>query len=534
MPRRRRLSGAGTNQALITGARDIAQSKVQGDIKMYDALDDFEKPFNTLYKMGQEQAAEKKAIKDATIKSEQDLQKMHDAKIEQYNKDFDKSYAKIDPQGLNPNQKSVLYNFVNNVRETYSSIIDQIENGTTSQEEKNNLNFKKQLELNKIQRVVADINKMRVDVDEFNDKGRKNYSLSNHVTDPDKFTKFHKNMLGENPLVIDKNGGVMDNDFSYRKPATAEAKYFKEQIEKINLNVGVDFPDEIIPEGKYGEDFYDDQKSKFKQSLDNDETLSFMFDDLGINDRGYYVQLENKFKQEGSEDQLMELDEHKKNLRFVDNPDESYKKKQADAYEYFKEIVAQEQVNGLKLNIQQATKKHNAKSQKFLDAEERANTSTSEKETSQTQIQENEVSTKISNIFKTTLESMNSSGSIKDGNYKIGVSNEPFGSPKDIGFNDFNDNPKLVTAFLKSLPLNEFKTNKHQLIEDPTQAGSFYIIHAKSNGEFRTNPDKTNFAPMAPEDFKINPSDGLGKIHGYLLSFFKNNMITTTPDFLQK
>ena len=535
MARRRQLSGGGTNQALITGARDIAQSKVQGDQRMYDAMDDFEKPFNALYKMGQEEKAAKKAVKDAAAKSEQDLQKLHDANIEKYMKDFNKSYAKIDPEGLNPDQKAVLHDYVSSVRNEYSDIIGKLESGTISQEEKNELNYRKQLSLNKIQRVVADINKMRVDASEFTEEGLKNYSLANYVTNPEMFENFNDNLLGKKPLIINEDGGI-DQDLSYQKPAKAEAKYFKDQIEKIRLNVGVDHENMIIPPGKFGENFYSEQKEKFKKSLDNNEALSFMFDDLGINDNGYYRSLENRFTNEGSEYQLLELKMHKDNLKVVDNPSESYKKNQEEAYEYFKDIVAQEQVNGLKLNISQATQIHNAKSQKFLDAEAKANNPDdpgSGTELSDTQIKTNAVSAKISDIFISTIADMNSSGSYINGNYKKVVSSEPFMS-KDIEVGDFKDNPKLVTSFLKSLPLNEFKTNKHQLIEDPDKPGDFYIIHAKPNGDFKSNPDETDFDPNQTQDFKLDPSDGLAKIHGYLLGYFKNNMITTTPEFLQK
>ena len=516
MARRRQLSGGGTNQALITGARDIAQSKVQGDQRMYDAMDDFEKPFNALYKMGQEEKAAKKAVKDAAAKSEQDLQKLHDANIEKYMKDFNKSYAKIDPEGLNPDQKAVLHDYVSSVRNEYSDIIGKLESGTISQEEKNELNYRKQLSLNKIQRVVADINKMRVDASEFTEEGLKNYSLANYVTNPDMFENFNDNLIGKKPLIINEDGGI-DQDFSYQKPAKAEAKYFKDQIEKIRLNVGVDHENMLIPPGKFGEDFYSEQKEKFKKSLDNNEALSFMFDDLGINDNGYYRSLEDRFTNEGSEYQLLELKMHKDNLKVVDNPSESYKKNQEEAYEYFKDIVAQEQVNGLKLNISQATQIHNAKSQKFLDAEAKANNPDNPGSGTELSAKQKSIkfaSKKVDAAITSAISKFDQSFDLK--------SDVTFGENK-------NNNPAYVQKIINSLDLEEFRTSKKKIVEQevPGKPSKYWII-SSVNGRFPTDSEGNVEYTDASDPLLTN---SLSSLRNQIIGHFSSSFINEDSPF---
>lgn len=517
MARRRQLSGGGTNQALITGARDIAQSKVQGDQRMYDAMDDFEKPFNALYKMGQEEKAAKKAGKDAAAKSEQDLQKLHDANIDKYMKDFNKSYAKIDPEGLNPDQKAVLHDYVSSVRNEYSDIIGKLESGTISQKEKNELNYRKQLSLNKIQRVVAEINQMRVDLREFNEEGLKNYSLANYATNPDMFENFNDNLLGKKPLIINEDGGI-DQDLSYQKPAKAEAKFFKEQIEKIRLNVGVDHENMIIPPGKFGEDFYSEQKEKFKEVLDNEEALSFMFDRLGINDNGYYTELENRFTKEGSEYQLLELKMHKDNLKVVDNPSESYKKNQEEAYEYFKDIVAQEQVNGLKLNIGQATQIHNAKSQKFLDAESKANNPDdpgSGTELSAKDKRINFATEKVNTAITSAIE--------KVAPLKQGVTEG--GERKTIGRS--NNDPVYVKEVISNLDFDQFRTKEKKIV---FYNDKYFIVNSDQNGKFPVDSELGDTIKVSGAADELITSS-LASLVNQLVSHFEGSFVNTPPIF---
>ena len=510
MARRRQLSGGGTNAALITGARDIAQAKVKGDQQMYDSLDDWQKPFDTIYKMGQAEKASAKSAKDA-----------QDKQMADFMGNYDKAQEKITGYDvLNEVQTNSLYSWTSNKRDQYAEIGAQLEDKTLSPEERNKLKFKANEILVSIRNFANNLNDRKANLtitsEELNKEGGGNFSYSNIHTDPGRMSDISDQLI-HGDLNINDNGSINGN-LGYNRKATKEAKFQEKQFQKISANVSKEIG-EIDTNLQYGEKFYGDQTKKFRNALDDQEALSFMFDDLRINDGGYYDALEEQYENDGSQEAqeaLNTLNMHVKNI----GKDASSEDRKA-AMDYFKDTVAQELTNGLKTVVSSATQKHNAK----ILAEKKTDSSSSSSSSSSSTGKETELSAKDKRINFATEKVNTAITSAIEKVAPLTQGATEGGQRKTIGRS--NNDPVYVKEVISNLDFDQFRTKEKKIV---FYNDKYFIVNSDQNGKFPVDSelgDKIKVSGAADELI----TSSLASLVNQLVSHFEGSFVNIQPIF---
>lgn len=324
MPRGRRGSYR-ADQGLIQGARDIAQANTYGNKLISDAYGEFGESFNKNFKI----------LKDNFDKKQ---------------KEFNGKMKLIDDQQgditqLSEDQTNQYTSFFLGKKRDYAEIIRQLEDRTLSFEERSSLKFEANNILASARNSAQQLQSRNTQIatlrdDLINDR----FSNSNFFTDPDKAAKAHDYAF-KSDFLID-NGGNIDGDLQYNMLATVQAEEFLVMASKLR--------DQAT---KYGiekeDDFYEQAERGYRSRLDDDEVLSFMFDDLSINNGGYF---ENIISAEPT--RKNELIKYRDMLANESTRDE--------AIRYFKDTVIDELSFGLKNNIDNGLAEYKKKNPKAV------------------------------------------------------------------------------------------------------------------------------------------------------------------------
>lgn len=319
MPRGRRGSYT-ADQGLIQGARDIAQANTYGNKLISDAYGQFGESFNKNFKI----------IKDEFDKKQ---------------KVFDDKMNLIDDQvgditQLSEDQTNQYTSFFLNKKREYAEIIGQLEDKTLSFEDRSALKFQANSILSSARNSAQQLQSRNGQIAELRENlSNDRFSNSNFFTDPDKAAKAHDYAF-KGYFSIDGKGNI-DGDINYNMKATAQAEEFIAMNGKLRDAAT-----------KYGiikqDDFYEDAIRGYNSRLDDNEVLSFMFDDLSSNNGGYFDAIISK--------QPTRKDEFVKYRDMLS--DESTRD---EAIKFFKKEVVNELEQGLRNNIKSGIEEHDAR-----------------------------------------------------------------------------------------------------------------------------------------------------------------------------
>jgi len=321
------------DKGLIKGAAQLAQTNLIAQQQKMQAIEGFGQTFSSVYNMIQQQKnaeklAEKELYEDQRARYKEEMKDVNDV---------DYSF-----EALNAEQVNMYREFATGKKQRYSEIFYELENKSLTQQQRNDLEFEKSVILSDLRNSAASL----ASATERQNKTRESYeagdiSDSNFYTDPGSMSNLYDTMMRNN-FSIDERGNAIVNT-NYNLKATEQANDFikinediRKQVRTYGINPLEKEEDKLL------------RRNKIENSLDDGEVLSFMFDDLDINNGGYYdsilaknPQLKNKFN---------EMRTH------LSDPN-----KRKEAIKYFKSVVSDELMLGIDSNIQAGTAEYKAK-----------------------------------------------------------------------------------------------------------------------------------------------------------------------------
>tara|TARA_R100001460_G_scaffold21304_1_gene43575 strand:+ start:1019 stop:2422 length:1404 start_codon:yes stop_codon:yes gene_type:complete len=321
------------DKSLIRGAAQLAQVDLIGQQRKMQAIEGFGKTFSSVYNMIQQQKnaeklAEKELYEDQRARYKEEMKDVNDV---------DYSF-----EALNAEQVNMYREFATSKKQRYSEIFYELENKSLTQQQRNDLEFEKSVILSDLRNSAASLAKATEKLNETRDSyDSDEISNSNFYTNPGSMSTLYDTMMRNN-FSIDERGNAIVN-LNYNLKATEQANDFvkiNEDIRKQVRTYGIN-PLEKDEDKSL-------RKNKIKKSLDDNEVLSFMFDDLEINNGGYYDSVLAKNPQF--------KDEFNKMRTNLSDPN-----KRKDAVKYFKDIVSDELMKGIESNIQAGEEEYKVK-----------------------------------------------------------------------------------------------------------------------------------------------------------------------------
>lgn len=323
------------DKGLITGAAQLAQSRLVGQQQKMQAIEGFGQTFASVYSMVREQkAAEQLAERELY----EDQRTRYNEEMKDVN-DVDYSF-----EALNAEQVNMYREFATSKKQRYSEIFYELENKSLSQQQKNDLEFEKSVILSDLRNSAASLSSATEKLNTIRDSYEAgDISESNFYTNPGSMSSLYDTMMRTN-FSIDERGNAVVNT-NYNLKATEQAGDFikiNEDLRKSVRTYGNSVNPILTDEDKLL------RKNKIESSLDDGEVLSFMFDDLDINNGGYYNSVIAK--------DPSKKDEFNKMKQNLSDPN-----KRKEAIAYFKNIVSDELGKGLEANIQAGLQEYNIK-----------------------------------------------------------------------------------------------------------------------------------------------------------------------------
>ena len=321
------------DKGLIKGAAQLAQTNLIAQQQKMQAIEGFGQTFSSVYNMIQQQKnaeklAEKELYEDQRARYKEEMKDVNDV---------DYSF-----EALNAEQVNMYREFATGKKQRYSEIFYELENKSLTQQQRNDLEFEKSVILSDLRNSAASL----ASATERQNKTRESYeagdiSDSNFYTDPGSMSNLYDTMMRNNFSIDERGNAIVDTNYNLK--ATEQANDFikinediRKQVRTYGINPLEKEEDKLL------------RRNKIENSLDDGEVLSFMFDDLDINNGGYYdsilaknPQLKNKFN---------EMRTH------LSDPN-----KRKEAIKYFKSVVSGELMLGIDSNIKAGAREYEVK-----------------------------------------------------------------------------------------------------------------------------------------------------------------------------
>ena len=299
------------------------------------AIEGFGQTFASVYNMvreqkAAEQLAERELYEDQRARYKEEMQDVNDV---------DYSF-----EALNAEQVNMYREFATSKKQRYSEIFYELENKSLSQQQRNDLEFEKSVILSDIRNSAASLSSATEKLNTTRDSYEAgNISESNFYTNPGSMSSLYDTMMRTN-FSIDERGNAVVNT-NYNLKATEQASDFIKINEDLRKQIRT-YGNSVNPMSTEEDRLL--RKNKIESSLDDGEVLSFMFDDLDINNGGYYNSVISK-----NPSKKDEFNKMKQNLSDIN--------KRKEAVAYFKNIVSDELGKGLEANIKAGLQEYNIK-----------------------------------------------------------------------------------------------------------------------------------------------------------------------------
>ena len=323
------------DKGLIKGAAQLAQTNLIAQQQKMQAIEGFGQTFASVYNMvreqkAAEQLAERELYEDQRARYKEEMQDINDV---------DYSF-----EALNAEQVNMYREFATSKKQRYSEIFYELENKSLSQQQRNDLEFEKSVILSDIRNSAASLSSATEKLNTTRDSYEAgNISESNFYTNPGSMSSLYDTMMRTN-FSIDERGNAVVNT-NYNLKATEQASDFIKINEDLRKQIRT-YGNSVNPMSTEEDRLL--RKNKIESSLDDGEVLSFMFDDLDINNGGYYNSVISK-----NPSKKDEFNKMKQNLSDIN--------KRKEAVAYFKNIVSDELGKGLEANIKAGLQEYNIK-----------------------------------------------------------------------------------------------------------------------------------------------------------------------------
>lgn len=323
------------DKGLIKGAAQLAQTNLIAQQQKMQAIEGFGQTFASVYNMvreqkAAEQLAERELYEDQRARYKEEMQDVNDV---------DYSF-----EALNAEQVNMYREFATSKKQRYSEIFYELENKSLSQQQRNDLEFEKSVILSDIRNSAASLSSATEKLNTTRDSYEAgNISESNFYTNPGSMSSLYDTMMRTN-FSIDERGNAVVNT-NYNLKATEQASDFIKINEDLRKQIRT-YGNSVNPMSTEEDRLL--RKNKIESSLDDGEVLSFMFDDLDINNGGYYNSVISK-----NPSKKDEFNKMKQNLSDIN--------KRKEAVAYFKNIVSDELGKGLEANIKAGLQEYNIK-----------------------------------------------------------------------------------------------------------------------------------------------------------------------------
>lgn len=323
------------DKGLIKGAAQLAQTNLIAQQQKMQAIEGFGQTFASVYNMvreqkAAEQLAERELYEDQRARYKEEMQNINDV---------DYSF-----EALNAEQVNMYREFATSKKQRYSEIFYELENKSLSQQQRNDLEFEKSVILSDIRNSAASLSSATEKLNTTRDSYEAgNISESNFYTNPGSMSSLYDTMMRTN-FSIDERGNAVVNT-NYNLKATEQASDFIKINEDLRKQIRT-YGNSVNPMSTEEDRLL--RKNKIESSLDDGEVLSFMFDDLDINNGGYYNSVISK-----NPSKKDEFNKMKQNLSDIN--------KRKEAVAYFKNIVSDELGKGLEANIKAGLQEYNIK-----------------------------------------------------------------------------------------------------------------------------------------------------------------------------